>query len=125
MVQFAKTFFNQNIVRSLSRQLIWSHFVEILTLKDQLQTAFYAELCRIEKWDVRSLRKKIKCMLFERTAISKDTEEFIKNELEQVRANDKLTPALIFRDPYLLDFLSLPRNYSENDLENAILEELS
>jgi predicted nuclease of restriction endonuclease-like (RecB) superfamily len=125
MIQFSKTFSNYDIVRSLSRQLRWSHFLEILTLKEPIQREFYAELCRIEGWDVRSLRKKIQGMLFERTALSKNTETFIKNELEQVRKNDELTSALIFRDPYLLDFLNLPRNYSEKDLENAILEELS
>jgi predicted nuclease of restriction endonuclease-like (RecB) superfamily len=46
------------IVVTLSRQLSWSHFVGILPIKDDLQRDFYAEMCRIERWSVRTLRKK-------------------------------------------------------------------
>src|SRR5205823_2585517 len=47
-----------------------------------------------------------------------------KMELEQLREEDRLTPDLVFRDPYLLDFLGLKGAYSEKDLETAILREL-
>ena len=124
MVQFAELFPDAEIVSSLTRQLSWSHIVEILTIKDQLKRDFYAEMCRIERWNVRTLRSKIQGMLFERTAISRKPEETIKNEIAELRDEDKLTPDLIFRDTYFLDFLGLSDTFSEKDLENAILREL-
>lgn len=48
---------------TLSAQLSWSHFTEILPIKDPLARDFYAEMCRIERWDVRTFRKKIGLIL--------------------------------------------------------------
>jgi predicted nuclease of restriction endonuclease-like (RecB) superfamily len=124
MVQFAEVFPAGEIVATLSRQLGWSHFKEIIYLKNDLQREFYAEMCRVERWSVRTLREKISSMLFERTAISKKPEEVAKAELANLRAEDKLTPDLVFRDPYVLDFLGLKDRYMEKDLEDAILREL-
>jgi len=124
MVRFAEVFSNEEIVVTLSRQLGWSHFVEIIPLKEELQRDFYAEMCRIERWSVRTLRQKISSVLFERTALSKKPAELAKQELTQLREEDKLTPDLVFRDPYFLDFLGLKDSYSERDLETAILREL-
>ena len=60
-------------------------------------------------------------MLYERTAISKKPEELAKKELTALREEDRLTPDLVFRDPYFLDFLGLKDTYSEKDLETTIL----
>lgn len=73
MVQFADVFPDEQIVVSLIRQLTWTHFIALIPLKDSLEREFYAEICRIEKWSVRTLRNKINSMLYERTAISKKT----------------------------------------------------
>ncbi len=124
MVRFAEVFSKEQIVATLSRQLGWSHFVEIIPLKDDLQREFYAEMCRVERWSVRTLRQKIAGMLFERTALSKKPAELAKKELAGLREEDKLTPDLVFRDPYLLDFLGLKDTYGEKDLEAAILREM-
>jgi len=124
MVRFAEVFSEGEIVVTLSRQLSWSHFVGILPIKDDLQRDFYSEMCRIERWSVRTLRKKIDGMLYERTAISKKPEELVKKELSALRKEDRLTPDLVFRDPYFLDFLGLKDTYSEKDLETAILREM-
>ncbi len=124
MRQFAEFFPDSQIVATLSHQLSWSHFIEILPMKDPLKRDFYAEMCRIERWSVRTLRGKIQGMLFERTAISKRPEETIKNEIAELREEDKLTTDLVFRDTYFLDFLGLTDTFSEKDLENAILREL-
>ena len=124
MVRFAEVFPEQEIVSTVSRQLSWSHFVEIIPLEDDLQRDFYAEMCRIERWSVRTLRQKIAGMLYERTALSKKPEELAKKELATLREEDRLTPDLVFRDPYFLDFLGLKDTYSEKDLEAAILREL-
>ena len=120
MIRFAEVFPKEETVVKLSAQLGWSHFVEIIPLKDELQRDFYAEMCRIERWDVRTLRQKIGGMLYERTALSKKPDKLIKQELDTLREEDKLTPDLVFRDPYLLDFLRLKDTYSEKDLEMAI-----
>ena len=63
-------------------------------------------------------------MLFERTALSKKPARLVRLELAALRAEDKLTPDLVFRDPYFLDFLHLNGAYSEKDLETAILREI-
>jgi predicted nuclease of restriction endonuclease-like (RecB) superfamily len=81
-------------------------------------------MCRIERWSVRMLRQKIGGMLFERTALSKKSEALVEHELAKLREGDTLTPDLVFRDPYFLDFLGLKDAYSENDLEAAILREM-
>ena len=124
MIQFAEIFPDPDIVVSLIRQLSWTHLLAILPLKDPLQRDFYAEMCRVEGWSVRTLRAKIDSMLFERTAISKKPEEVARLELEKLRTEDQLTPDLVFRDPYLLDFLGLQDHYLERDLEDAILREI-
>ncbi len=124
MMKFADSFSEAEIVSTLSRQLGWSHFKEIIYLKQPLQREFYAEMCRAERWSVRTLRKKIGSMLYERTAISKKPEEVARAELAQLRSGDQLSPDLVFRDPYVLDFLGLKDRYLEKDLEDAILREL-
>ncbi len=124
MMKFADSFPDSEIVSTLSRQLTWSHFKEIIYLKEPIQKEFYAEMCRIECWSVRVLRQKIDSMLYERTALSKKPEELIQFELKQLRKKDRLTPNLVFKDPYLLDFLGLHDRYLEKDLEDAILREL-
>ncbi|HZG41984.1 MAG TPA: YhcG family protein, partial [Longimicrobium sp.] len=124
MVQFAEIFPDRAIVGTVSRQLGWSHFVELLPLKQPLEREFYARMCAQERWSVRTLQNKIQGMLYERTALSKNTEALVRQELAALRDEDRLTPELVFRDPYLLDFLGLADTYSEKDLEEAILREI-
>lgn len=124
MMALAESFPDEKIVATLSQQLGWSHFVELLPLKKHLQRDFYAEMCRIERWSVRTLRQKIGGMLYERTALSKRPAKLAEMELQKLREEDKLSPDLVFRDPYLLDFLGLKGAYSEKDLETAILRDL-
>ncbi len=124
MMRFAEAFPDEKILSTLSRQLGWSHFKEIIYLKDRLKREFYAEMCRLEKWSVRALRQRIDGMLFERTTLSGKAEAVIDAEIASLRATDQLTPDLIFRDPYLLDFLGLADGYSERDLENSIIRDM-
>ena len=124
MADFAEAFPDQQILSTLSKELGWSHFVELLPLKKHLQRDFYAEMCRVERWSVRRLRQKIGGMLYERTALSKKPSKLAALELQKLREEDKLTPDLVFRDPYFLDFLGLKGAYSERDLETAILRDL-
>lgn len=124
MVKFAAAFPNAKIVQTLSAQLGWSHFVELIPMADPLKRDFYAEMCRLERWGVRTLREKIGGMLYERTALSKKPAKLASIELKKLRATDQLTPDLVFRDPYFLDFLGLKGAYQEKDLEAAILREM-
>ena len=124
MIQFSEVFPDEQIVASAMRQLSWTHFTLLLPLKNPLQREFYTEMCRVEKWSVKTLRNKIDDMLYERTAISKKPKQLIKQELKQLRQDDTLTPDLVFRDPYILDFLGLKNTFSEKNLEDAILREL-
>lgn len=124
MVRLAEMFPDISILQALSAKLSWSHFKAIVYLDDPLQRDFYAEMCRIEGWNTRTLQKKIDSMLFERTALSKKPDELIRLELDALRHEDLLTPDLVFRDPYFLDFLGLNDRYLEKDVEDAILREL-
>ena len=124
MIQFAEVYPDREIVVSLLRQLGWTHFLRLIPIDDPLKRDFYAEMCRIEKWNTRTLARKIGSMLFERTALSRKPAKLAAMELKQLREEDKLTPDLVFRDPYLLEFLGLKDSYLEKDLEAAILREM-
>ncbi len=124
MVRCAEVFPDARILHALSAKLSWTHFRRIIYLGDPLKRDFYAEMCRVERWGVRTLHEKIQSMLFERTALSKKPAKLAVMELKKLREEDKLTPDLVFRDPYLLDFLGLKDTYSEKDLETAILREI-
>ena len=124
MIRFAEAFPDPQIVASLAQELGWSHFVEILPLKQPLEREFYAEMCRVERWSVRTLRERIGSQLYLRTAIAKKPEAVVQAQLGQLRSDGRMTPDMVFRDPYMLDFLGLPEGYSERDVEAAILREM-
>lgn len=124
MIKFAEAFPDEATVSPLAQQLSWSHFVEILPLKQPLEREYYAELCRIERWSVRTLRERIASQLYLRTAIAKKPEAVVQAEIGHLREGGQMTADLVFRDPYMLDFLSLPHDYNERDLEDAILREM-
>jgi predicted nuclease of restriction endonuclease-like (RecB) superfamily len=124
MVRFAEVFSDPGILQTLCAKLSWTHFKTIVYIDDPLKRDFYAEMCRIENWSTRTLQKKIESMLYERTALSRKSEELARAELDAVRKQDLMTPDLVFRDPYVLDFLGLQDSYSEKELESAILREI-
>lgn len=115
MIQFAEVFPHEEIVVSLIRQLSWTHFIALLPLKNHLRRDFYSELCRVEGCSVSTLRQKIDSMLFERTAVSRKPEKLARKELDALRADNQWAPDMVFRDPYILDFLNLSGSYSERD----------
>lgn len=124
MVQFAEVFPEREIVVPLIRQLSWTHFIALIPIQDELKRQFYVEMCRLEAWSVRTLRKKIDSQLFERTALSKKPEKLIEQELEALKNTGQVSPDLVFRDPYFLDFLGLQDSYQEKDLEAALMREM-
>lgn len=124
MVQFAATFPDEQIVVSLIRQLSWTHFIALIPLKDPLQRDYYAQMAGAERWSVRTLRERIDSMLYERTALSQKPDETIAQELATMRDAQRMSPALVMRDPYILDFLGLRDTWQEGDLEAAIIREM-
>ena len=123
-MQFATLFPDFQIVSTASRQLSWSHFVELLPLKDELQRDYYFTLASANRWSVRQLRKEIDGMLYERTALSSKPEEVVKQELANVRDNKVVSPDVVFKSPYFLEFTGLKGLYSEKDLEDSLVAHL-
>jgi predicted nuclease of restriction endonuclease-like (RecB) superfamily len=99
MAKFFECFSDAEIVATLLQQLSWSHFRELLPLEKPLQRDFYAEMCRVERWSVRTLQQKIASMLYERTALSRRPDNLAQLELQSLRERDQVSPDLIFRDP--------------------------
>jgi predicted nuclease of restriction endonuclease-like (RecB) superfamily len=123
MIKFSQIFNNIKIVQTLSAKLSWSHFKEIIYMDDTLKIEFYAQMSSIDNWSVRTLRNRIDSMLYERTALSKKPDELISYELKKL-GEGVVTPNMILKDPYVLDFLDLNDRYLEKDLEDAILREV-
>lgn len=115
---------DEQMVATLSQKLSWSHFVELIKIDDPTRRAFYANVCAQSRWSVRTLRERMDSLLFERTALSRQPEQVIRQELAQLGHGANASPALFLKDPYLLDFLDLKDGFTEKDLENAILAEL-
>jgi len=112
MVRFSGMFSDKQKTQTLSAQLSWSHFVQLISIDDPLKRDFYAEMFRVERWSVRTLRHKIGHLLYERTAISKKPTDLIEQDITALRDEDRLTPDMVFRDPYFLDFLGLRNDFA-------------
>jgi predicted nuclease of restriction endonuclease-like (RecB) superfamily len=124
MLRFATAFPDPEKVHALRARLSWTHLRELVSIDDPLKRDFYVELCRVERWSTRALRDRIDGMLYERTAIAKLPDEVIRRDLDALRDGDRMSPDLVFRDPYTLDFLGLGADFSERELEAAILRDL-
>ncbi len=107
------------IGQTLSAQLGWSHYLELLKVKDENIRNFYMQECISSKWDVRTLRRMIKSHLYERLLTSND-----KNNKLAIQGNVITTSKDLIKDPYVLEFLNLGNNYKEKDLENEIINHL-
>ncbi len=109
--------------QTLSDQLTWSHYVELLDIGEDLARSFYEKESIIEKWSVRELRRQINSSLFYRFALSKDKQGIIKLSKKGAIINDNKD---IIKDPYVLEFLNIPENYkySEKELEQKIIDNL-
>ncbi|MEI6091285.1 MAG: PDDEXK nuclease domain-containing protein [bacterium] len=121
MMQFAQLFSDFQIVSQAATQLSWSHFIELLPLKDELQREFYITMACYERWGRNTLRDKIDGMLYERTLISGKPDEFIKTELSKLRDENVLSPDLVFKSPYFLNFAGLKGYYNEKSLEDNLI----
>jgi predicted nuclease of restriction endonuclease-like (RecB) superfamily len=120
----AEVFPDEGILSALRRELSWTHLKTLMYIDDPLRRDYYIELCRLERWSSRQLHERIQSMLFERSALSRKPDDLIRNELSQLKETRELTPEVVLKDPYVLDFLGLNDRYLERDLEDAILREM-
>lgn len=116
--------YGKQIVAPLARQLSWSHFQIVMPIKDNLQREFYMTMAASQNWSKRMLQKEIDGMLYERTAISGKPDEFIKKELSTLRKENVMSPDLVFKSPYFLEFTGLKGMYSEKSLEDCLVAHL-
>lgn len=124
MIKFYDSFSEQQIVATVSQQLTWSHIIELLPLENNNQREFYAYMAIHDNLSIRQLRTCINKMAYERSEISKKSEKHSKQTLELLKSDNQFSPDLILRDPYILEFLDLPDEHYESDLENAILQQI-
>ena len=106
-------------IQTLSGQLTWSHYLELLKCDDPLEMQFYMKECIKEGWRVRELKRQINSSLFQRLALSTDKEGVLALAKE---GHQVMTASDIIRDPYVLEFTGLPqqKRYKETDLEKAL-----
>ncbi len=113
MMQFADEFPDAEIVSTLSTQLSWSHFIELLPLKTSEARLYYAKDAAERHLGVHQLRQMISRKSFER------------KEIANTQISDPMNlPLDTFKDPYLFDYMGLNDDYLEADLEAAVLREL-
>ena len=109
--------------QTVSDQLSWSHYIELLSISDALERSFYKQQTLLEKWSVRELQRQKKTALFHRLALSKDKEGILNlaKKGHQIQAPDDLS-----KDPYIFEFLGLREDslYSELDLEKRLIDKL-
>jgi len=123
MIKFAQTFPDIEIVQSLIAQLTWTHIQILLSIDDPLKRDFYIGMIKLDNWSTRTLKDRIDSQLYERTVLSKKADELISYEIEQLNKGE-ITPNMVLKDPYVLDFLELNDRYLEKDFEDAILREI-
>ena len=123
LVYIRKLYLTFPIGETLSHQLSWSHYFEILKINNELERGFYIKQSENENWGIRELKRQIKTSLFERLALSKDKEGIIK--LSQ-KGQIIETPQDIIKEPLILEFLNLSQTERilEGELEQQILQNL-
>ena len=121
--KFYLTFPKLQTVSAQFKNLSWSHFVRLVSVKDDLERNFYAIECSDNNWSVRELDRQINSCLFERLSASKD-----KNQVKALSQKGQVieNPIDSLKQPYFFDFTGLDENslYSESDLETAIINNL-
>jgi predicted nuclease of restriction endonuclease-like (RecB) superfamily len=134
-LEFGKGFSRSNLIyirkfylcfpksETLSHQLSWSHYFEIIKSENGLEISFYLKQCEIENWSVRELRRQMKSMLFHRLALSKDKKGILEIANKGVEV---LNPLDIIKDPYIFEFLNIQQKekYLEGELEEKLINNL-
>lgn len=103
--------------------LSWSQYVRLLSVKNENAREFYEAEALRGGWTVRQLNRQINSQFYERTLLSRNKAAMLKRG-EQAEAADAVTPEESLKDPFVLEFLNLKDEYSENDLEEALIRRL-
>ncbi len=109
--------------QTLSGNLSWSHYIELVSIDDNLARNFYEKQAITENWTIRELRRQKKTGLFHRIAIGKDKEKILelsrKGQIIQTEED-------FIKNPHVFEFMNFPENYeyTENDIEKAIINNL-
>jgi predicted nuclease of restriction endonuclease-like (RecB) superfamily len=103
--------------------LPWTHYVRLLRVRDQLAREFYIREAIAGGWSVRQLDRQISTQFYQRTALSKNKRAMLLKG-EKRRPEDAVTADEEIRNPLLLEFLGLKDEYSESDLEEALIRHL-
>jgi predicted nuclease of restriction endonuclease-like (RecB) superfamily len=103
--------------------LPWSHYVKLLSLDDENARRFYEEEALRGGWSVRQLNRQINSQFYERTLLSKNKAAMLRKGAVPT-ADDLVTPQEEIKDPLVLEFLDLKDEYSETDLEQALIHHL-
>lgn len=111
------------ICETVSHKLGWSHYYELLKIEDDLAREFYQNQAVIENWTVRELKRQKKTGLFHRLALSQNKEAVLELSIKGHLVKSEKG---LMKDPYIFEFLGIPENkqYSENDVETAIINNL-
>jgi predicted nuclease of restriction endonuclease-like (RecB) superfamily len=124
MMKFAHLYPDGQIVAPLAQQLTWTNITELLSIPDRQEREFYTAFTIHERWSKRTLRARIASKLYKRTLAARGSADGVEADIATLSATGAVEPTLAFRDPYVLDFLDLPQEHSEADLERAILDEM-
>jgi predicted nuclease of restriction endonuclease-like (RecB) superfamily len=101
--------------------LPWSHYVMLIRrLKNDEARRFYETEALRNGWSVRQLDRQISSQFYERTLLSKNKAAMLKKGSKE-KSEDVVTPEEEIKDPFILEFLGLKDEYSENDLEEALI----
>ena len=113
-------------IRTLARQfpLPWSAYVRLLSVKNQEARTFYETEALRSGWSVRQLDRQIGSQFYERLALSKNKAAMLERA-ENSEPSDLVTPEEAIKDPFVLEFLNLKDEYSESDLEEALIRHLT
>ena len=106
---------------TMSSQLTWSHYTEIIKIKDKKQREFYMKECIEARWSVRELQRQIRSKMYDRLVIIDNNDKINKKSNTMLETNDT---KFLLKDPYVLEFLKLNDSQTEKDLENKIIEHL-
>lgn len=123
LFQIRQFYINFPNVQTLSEQLSWSHYIEILKIEDSIERNFYINQCEKDMWSVRELKRQMNSMLFHRIVKSKKKEEIIEISKKGIHIQK---PEDLIKDPYIFEFLNIPQKnlYKEGELEQKLIENL-
>ncbi len=108
---------------SLAFPLSWSHYVRLISVDNEDTRRFYEAEALRGGWSVRQIDRQISTLFYERTLLSKNKAAMLKKGTE-AKPEDAVTPEEEIKDPFVLEFLNLKDEDSENDLEEALIQHL-